>query len=54
MEIFNFDLITSIYQDQLKNIPCLAYFLDELYVCTISILIIQKREKDAIKLIDVA
>lgn len=54
MEIFNFDLIVSIYQDQLKNLPCLVYYLDEVFVCTISILLIQKREKDALKLIDVA
>ena len=44
----------SIYKDHLKNFPFLSYFLDEVYVCTISILIILKREKDALKLIDVA
>ena len=40
MEIFNFDLITSIFKDQLKRLPCVIEYLDEVYICTISILLI--------------
>lgn len=54
MEAFDFDNVTSILENHIKKIQCVTIFLDELYTCFISLLLIFNRQNDAMTAIDMA
>ena len=54
MEAFDFDNVTSILNGQTKKIECVKIYLDELYTCFISLLLIFNRQNDAMTNIDMA